>query len=45
VTASPARHRDRPRSLSPIILGIDRDIAKDFALPAKSVHRPATFQP
>jgi hypothetical protein len=46
VTAgSTVRHRERPRSLSPIILGVDRDTAKDCALPAKSVRRPATVQP
>jgi hypothetical protein len=40
-----ARHRDRPRSLPPIIVRMDRDMSRDFALPAKSVRQPATVQP
>ena len=44
MTASPARRRGTVIGRG-LILRIDWKIAKDFALPAKSVRRPATVQP
>ncbi len=45
MTASLARRRDRPQSLSPTILRMDRDMARVSRYGQKSVRRPATVQP